>query len=105
MMQSWIEPAAAIGAVTANVAAATPAGVTDAPASDAFARLFSQGLAEVNASVGAAEQAMSRLAEGKPVELHTVMIELERAQLSVQTFVQVRNKLVEAYQDLIRMQL
>ena len=104
-MQSWIEPAAAIGAVTANGAPATPAVVTNAPASDAFARLFSQGLAEVNASVGAAEQAMSRLAAGRPVELHTVMIELERAQLSVQTFVQVRNKLVEAYQDLMRMQL
>lgn len=105
-MQTWIEPAAAIGAVAASVAApAAPAAVASSPASDGFARLFSQGLAEVDASVGAAEQAMSRLAAGKPVELHTVMIDLQRAQLSVQTFVQVRNKLVEAYQDLIRMQM
>jgi flagellar hook-basal body complex protein FliE len=105
MMQSWIEPAAAVAASPPTATAAAPAGVSSAPATDAFARLFSQGLAEVNASVAAAEQTMSNLASGKPVELHAVMIELERAQLSVQTFVQVRNKLVEAYQDLMRMQL
>jgi flagellar hook-basal body complex protein FliE len=106
MMQPWIEPAAAVGAASAtSAAAAMPEPASNAPATDAFARLFSQGLAEVNSSVGAAEQAMSNLAAGKPVEMHAVMIELERAQLSVQTFVQVRNKLVEAYQDLMRMQL
>jgi flagellar hook-basal body complex protein FliE len=55
--------------------------------------------------VSAAERAMSDLSAGKPVELHEVMISLERAQISVQTFVQVRNKLVEAYLDLMRMQL
>ena len=60
---------------------------------------------ELNNSVGAAETAMRDLASGKPVELHDVMISLERARISVQTFVQVRNKLVESYQDLMRMQL
>jgi len=55
--------------------------------------------------VGAAETAMQSLASGRPVELHEVMISLERARLSVQTFVQVRNKLIESYQDLMRMQL
>jgi flagellar hook-basal body complex protein FliE len=48
---------------------------------------------------------MRDLAAGKPVELHEVMISLEKARLSVQTFVQVRNKLVESYQDLMRMQM
>jgi flagellar hook-basal body complex protein FliE len=33
------------------------------------------------------------------------MISMERARLDVQTFVQVRNKLIESYQDLMRMQL
>jgi flagellar hook-basal body complex protein FliE len=105
MMQSWIEPTAAVGALAASAAGPAAPAATSNAASDAFARLFAQGLAEVNASVGSAEQAMTDLAAGKPVELHAVMIELERAQLSVQTFVQVRNALVEAYQDLMRMQL
>jgi len=71
----------------------------------AFANLLQQQFTDLNASVGAAETAMSAVAAGKPVELHEVMIGLERARLSVQTFVQIRNKVVEAYQDLMRMQL
>lgn len=77
----------------------------DVPANDAFASLMRSGLGELNASVGAAEGAMRDLAAGKAVELHEVMISMERARISVQTFVQVRNKLVESYQDLTRMQL
>ena len=70
-----------------------------------FASLVQHELNEVNANVAAAETAMRNLAAGKPVELHDVMISLERARISVQTFVQVRNKLIESYQDLMRMQL
>lgn len=70
-----------------------------------FASLMQQGLGELNGSLNAAEGAVSDLAAGRAVELHDVMISLERARLSVQTFVQVRNKLIESYQDLMRMQL
>ena len=80
--------------------AATPAAATAS-----FAKVMQHELAELNSNLGAAELAMRELAAGKPVELHEVMIELERARLSVQTFVQVRNKLTESYQDLMRMQL
>jgi flagellar hook-basal body complex protein FliE len=72
---------------------------------DVFSNLMSSGVGALNADMNAAEAAVRTLAAGKPVELHEVMISLERAQLSVQTFIQVRNKLVESYQDLMRMQL
>ncbi|MBB6091170.1 flagellar hook-basal body complex protein FliE [Povalibacter uvarum] len=75
------------------------------PAGDGFARLLQTGLGEVNASVRAAETAMNNLAAGKPVQLHEVMIDLEQARLSVQMFVQVRNRLVESFLDLTRMQM
>jgi len=75
------------------------------PAADIFGRLMSRGIEDLNASVASAETAMSQLATGKGVELQDVMISLERARISVQAFVQVRNKLVESYQDLMRMQL
>jgi len=70
-----------------------------------FADLISQGVSGVGSDLANAERSMADLATGKAVELHDVMINLERARISVQTFVQVRNKLVEAYQDLMRMQL
>ena len=112
-MQWGIETVAAVAAAQADPAASTnlmqagmQAGLApNASAPDAFASLMQHGLGEINASVGAAETAMRDLASGKNVELHDVMISLERARISVQTFVQVRNKLVESYQDLMRMQL
>jgi flagellar hook-basal body complex protein FliE len=75
------------------------------PAADVFGRLMSRGIEDLNASVGSAEASIAKLATGKAVELQDVMISLERARISVQAFVQVRNKLVESYQDLMRMQL
>lgn len=45
------------------------------------------------------------LATGQPVDLHDVMLAQTRASLGLNLAVQVRNKLVEAYQDVMRMQL
>ena len=107
-MQWGIESVTAAAAAQADLAApdlVQARVMPSATAPDAFASLMQQGLGEINTSVGAAEAAMRDLASGKDVELHDVMISLERARISVQTFVQVRNKLVESYQDLMRMQL
>lgn len=70
-----------------------------------FANLIQNGIEDLNSNVGAAESSMRDLAAGKTGELHDLMINLERARISVQTFVQVRNKLIESYQELMRMQL
>ena len=92
-----------------GVALARPAVAADAtPASTAPARLvglFERQLLELDGQVAAAEDGVRALAAGRPVELHDVMIALERGRLAVQTFVQARNRLVESYQDLMRMQL
>jgi flagellar hook-basal body complex protein FliE len=95
-----------IGAISA-LASQEADGATataDAPGTG-FAQLIERELADLNASTSSAETAMRDLAAGRPVELHEVMISLEKARISVQTFVQVRNKLVESYQDLMRMQM
>lgn len=98
-----IESIAAITAAQPSVAGVEVAGSN--PSGNLFANLMQTGIADMNASLQAAEGAMSDLAAGKSVELHEVMIDMERARISVQTFVQVRNALVESYQDLMRMQL
>jgi flagellar hook-basal body complex protein FliE len=46
-----------------------------------------------------------QLAVGEPVNLHQVMVQLERAKLQLELVVQVRNKLLDAYQDLMKMQI
>jgi flagellar hook-basal body complex protein FliE len=105
---NWaLEPAAAAAsqAAPANLAQRGAQGNSGASAAYDFANLMERGLSDLNASVGVAETSMRDLAAGKSVELHEVMINLERARIGVQTFVQVRNKLIESYQDLMRMQL
>lgn len=81
---------------------ARPSGV--AP-TEGFAKVFEQGLTKVDAELRTAEGALSDLATGKPVELHEVMIRMEQARIGVQTFIQIRNKVLESYQDLMRMQM
>jgi flagellar hook-basal body complex protein FliE len=70
-----------------------------------FAQLIGDGIGSLNTDMTGAEAALSKLAAGKHVEIHDLMIGMERARISVQTFVQVRNKLIDSYQDLMRMQL
>ena len=108
MMSPGIESVAAVAAQQSMFLEPATLGAESAQhvsAPSAFANVLQQQFSDLNASMSAAETAISDVAAGKPVELHEVMISLERARLSVQTFVQVRNKVVEAYQDLMRMQL
>lgn len=51
-----------------------------------------------------AENGVQQLALGEPSNLHEVMIRLEEARLSLQLMVQVRNRVLEAYQEVMRMQ-
>jgi flagellar hook-basal body complex protein FliE len=70
-----------------------------------FGELFNQGLAQVNASLMASQIDMQRLAAGDVQNLHQVMIRLEESKLSFQLMLQVRNRLLEAYQDVMKMQI
>ena len=58
-------------------------------------------LKSVDQSAGDANTALSTMMEGGDV--HEAMIALQRAQTSLEMVVQVRNKLVQAYQDIMRM--
>lgn len=51
------------------------------------------------------EHLLQDLASGKTDNIHHVMLSLEDAKLSLQLLIQVRNKLLEGYQDILRMQV
>jgi flagellar hook-basal body complex protein FliE len=51
------------------------------------------------------EHMLQDLASGKTDNIHHVMLALGEAKLSLQLLVQVRNKLLEGYQDILRMQV
>jgi flagellar hook-basal body complex protein FliE len=89
------------------VSAATPAGASTAPAAapGGFARLLTQFLGDANAQQARAEQAVSNLAAGRADNVHNVMLAMAKADLSFHLVLEIRNRLSEAYQDIMRMQV
>jgi flagellar hook-basal body complex protein FliE len=77
---------------------------SEEPAPDGpFARAIDKYLREARAKQEAADRAIIDLATGKTENIHEVMLAVTKADLTFRTFLQVRNRLVEAYQDITRM--
>src|SRR5215468_8284817 len=68
-----------------------------------FARAVDLFLGEANAKQSAANQAVIDLATGKTENIHEVMLAVSKADLTFRTFLQVRNRVTEAYQEITRM--
>lgn len=75
----------------------------DAPAN--FAQRFTDHLGEVSTQIVDAQAGLARLATGETGNLHHVMLELSKAKTAFQLTLEIRNKLLEGYQDIMRMQL
>lgn len=85
-------------------AATTVARTATAAASPAtsFADSLNKLVDSVEKTEGEANGAVVNMLDGKG-EVHDAMIALQRAEMSLQLTIQVRNKLVQAYQDVMRM--
>lgn len=59
----------------------------------------------VTAKQADAAQSLNSLFAGKNVSLHQTMIAMEEASIAFQLMVEVRNKMLESYQELMRMQV
>jgi flagellar hook-basal body complex protein FliE len=70
-----------------------------------FGPWLTQALGRVNNELVQADAGMQQLATGQVENLHQVMIALEEARLGLQLVVQVRNRLLESYQEILRMQV
>ena len=71
----------------------------------AITEAFSVHVERVDGSLRAAEGQLAAMAAGKEVAVHDVMITMEEARANMMLLVEVRNRMVEAYQELTRMQL
>jgi len=74
-------------------------------ASKNFQTFLMESLEKVNQLQVQAEQLNQQLALGQAENLHDVMIASEKAGLSLQLVIQIRNRVVEAYQEIMRMQI
>lgn len=72
---------------------------------DGAGKFFSELVSKVNDMQVQSDKAIQGLASGENKNLHEVMIAVEKSSLSFQFMSQVRNKAIEAYQEVMRMQV
>ncbi len=89
-----------IGALTQH----KPEGISN-PKGNGFLDTLKDSLSQVNNLQKTAEQAVTDLVSGKDQEIHQTMIAVEKADVSFQLMMQVRNKILTAYEEISRMQI
>ncbi len=70
-----------------------------------FSNYLKTALNEVNNNQLASNKATEMLVNNEGVELHDVLIAQQKASISLQLTMEVRNKAIEAYQEIMRMQV
>lgn len=80
-----------------------PSAASAEPAIGSFGQLVTEGLSRINGQLIGSQVDLQKLAMGDAQNLHQVMINLEESRVSFQLMMQVRNRLLEAYQDIMKM--
>jgi flagellar hook-basal body complex protein FliE len=75
------------------------------PGGEAFHSAFTDALAKVEGFQQNAKASVDRFLSGEGEELHQVALAAKQAELSFDLFLQVRNKVVNAYEEVMRMQV
>ena len=70
-----------------------------------FKEILSSAIDEVETSRSSAAKSVDQFLSGEGEDLHSTILATQRAELEFQMFLQVRNKVVSAYQEIMRMQM
>ncbi len=79
--------------------------VSAAGTGDSFGKMLTRAVNSVDQTMKTSEQGIQDFVAGKTENVHEVMINMQRAQLSFQLMVEMRNKAIETYQEISRMQV
>ncbi|MFF5993310.1 flagellar hook-basal body complex protein FliE [Lysinibacillus sp. KU-BSD001] len=77
--------------------------VTSAEAQKTFANTLKEAITNVNDKQIQSDMMTEKLINGGDVELHEVMIASQKASITLNATMEVRNKVIEAYQEIMRM--
>jgi flagellar hook-basal body complex protein FliE len=70
-----------------------------------FGDILKNSIEEVNKNQMESDRAMKELIAGRTKNIHETMLTIERADTSLKMAMQVRNKILEAYREVMRMQV
>ncbi len=76
-----------------------------AKAQAGFASLFREAVERVEGLRRSADESTVKLLTGESEEVHQTVLVVQRAELAFELFLEVRNKVVQAYQEIMRMQV
>jgi flagellar hook-basal body complex protein FliE len=85
--------------------ASAPTSAHSGAKTSGFAAALSSALDSVEKTRHDANTHIDQILRGEDVELHQVMLSVQKAEITFEMFQQVRNKVVQAYQELMRTQL
>ena len=70
-----------------------------------FGETLSKAITDVNSLQKEAGNAVEKMVVGEAVDLHEVMIAAEKAKTSFDLLMEIRNKTIDAYREIMRMQV
>jgi flagellar hook-basal body complex protein FliE len=70
-----------------------------------FGAVLNEAIQQVEGSRAEANQTVQRFLSGESEELHTTVLATQKAELEFEMMMQVRNKVVQAYQEIMRTQV
>lgn len=87
-----------------NIGKPLAPGQTD-PANKSFADTLKDAVGQVNTLQKESDKKAQDLATGKTTDIPEVMMAAEKADIALRMMVQVRNKIIQAYEDVMKMQV
>ena len=89
----------------APVAAVLPATTAATSGGESFQNFLQNAISNVETSSRQADAAVSNYMSGGNQEVHSMVLATQNADLNFEMFMQVRNKVVSAYEEVMRMQV
>jgi len=105
MVIKGIESGMGISGISLPFPSGAAGGTKTSGAAEGFTNVLGDMVKQVNSLQNQADMAVQKLATGESKGLHEVMIAMEKSSISFQFLSQVRNKAVEAYHEIMRMQV
>ena len=75
------------------------------PETKGFSEMLSEGMDRLNSGIEQADELAARLSAGGDVDVSKAMIAITKADISFKMFLQLRNKALSAYEEIMRLQV
>jgi flagellar hook-basal body complex protein FliE len=105
MKLSGLQPIAPIETPSISSPSSAAGSSAGSSVGSSFSEMLSGAIGEVEGARASANQSVQRFLSGDGGDLHSTILASQRADLEFQMFMQVRNKIVSAYQEIMKLQM